>query len=94
MGLPYSHHVHAIYDPYLHQKSGMQAEWTREAESVVEERRSPEVANLPTSSRQDHLFAWSQGGPQAGRHTMLAYNRAAGPLRQAAPPYPLSKSLL
>lgn len=64
----------------------MQAEWTREAESVAEERRSPEVANLPTASRQDHLFAWSQGGPQAGRRTLLAYNRAAGPLRYSTAP--------
>ncbi|KAK9861945.1 hypothetical protein WJX84_010056, partial [Apatococcus fuscideae] len=65
-------------------RQNRQTEWTREAESVVEERRSPDVANLPTSSRQDHLFAWSQGGPQAGHRTLLAYNRAAGPLRNSS----------
>ena len=59
----------------------MQMEWRREAEAVGEERRSAEVANVPTAARQEHLFAWASGGPEAGRRTLLAYNRAAGPLR-------------
>ena len=53
----------------------------REAQSIVAERRGPEVSALRTEDERDGVFAWIGGQPQAGQRALLAYNKACGALR-------------
>ena len=53
----------------------------REAQSIVAERRGPEISALRTENGRDGVFAWAGGKPKAGQRAMLAYNKACGAIR-------------
>ena len=53
----------------------------REAQSIVAERRGPEISALRTEDGRDGFFAWAGGQPKAGQLAMLAYNKACGAIR-------------
>lgn len=76
---------------HIHRASarGPQEEMRREAAASVAARRGPELAALRTEAARPGVFAWAGGPPAAGESAVLAYNKAAGPLR--CPP---RKSLL
>ena len=60
-----------------------QEEMLREAEALVAERRTPEVAAVRTEQGREGVFAWAGGPPRAGETAVLAYNKACGALRCA-----------
>ena len=59
----------------------VQDEMQREAQSIVAERRGPEISALRTEDGRDGVFAWAGGQPKAGQQAMLAYNKACGAIR-------------
>jgi hypothetical protein len=61
----------------------LQEEMLKEATSIVDERRGPEIAALRTEPGRQGVFAWAGGPPRAGQRAVLAYNKAHGPLRWA-----------
>ena len=58
-----------------------QEEMLKEAEALVAERRTPEVAAVRTEQGREGVFAWAGGPPRAGEAAVLAYNKACGALR-------------
>ena len=59
----------------------LQEEMQREAQSIVGERRGPEISALRTEDGRDGVFAWTGGPPRAGQRALLAYNKACGAIR-------------
>lgn len=54
------------------------------AREAAEARRGAELGDLPTEPGRPGVFAWLHNGPSSGQRAVLAYNKAASPLRQAA----------
>lgn len=55
------------------------------AREAAEARRGAELGDLPTEPGRPGVFAWLHNGPSSGQRAVLAYNKAASPLRCSAP---------
>ena len=61
----------------------MQKELLKEAQTIVEERRSSVVLGIQGEPGRDGVFQWVSGPPTAGKTALLAYNKNSGALRTA-----------